>query len=286
MTTRTINAQTTLCVLIGNPIEHSLSPVIHNAAFSSIGMNWAYVACKVTDIQKALDGIRALNIRGASITIPHKVAAIRYLDTVDETARMIGSINTIVNNEGTLKGYNSDGEGAVQALIQSGHDPFGKSILILGTGGAARAVAFTLAMKSKPKNLTIMGIIPEELTTLNEDIKDKTPCVPNPLVWTDETVRQAVTACDICINCTPVGMSPKTNESPLPADLWARHHIVFDIVYNPLKTQLLRDAEGVGAAVIPGIEMFLNQAVIQFELWTGQQAPKNVMQKVLVKHFS
>lgn len=286
MTIQTINANTTLCAVIGNPVAHSLSPAIHNAAFLSLGMNWAYVACKVIDIQKALDGIRALNIRGASITIPHKVAAIQYLDSLDETARMIGSINTIVNNEGFLKGYNSDGEGAVQALIQTGHDPSGKKFLILGTGGAARAVAFTLAMQSNPQSLSIMGIIPEELSTLTADIKHKTQCVPDALVWTDATVRQAVAACDICINCTPLGMSPKINESPLPADIWEKRHVVFDIVYNPLKTQLLRDAECAGAAVVPGIEMFLSQAVIQFELWTGRQAPKKVMRKVLVKHFT
>jgi len=281
-----INAKTTICAVIGNPIEHSLSPDIHNAAFASRGINWAYVAFRVETVQQAIGGIRALNIKGVSVTIPHKVEAMRYLDSVDETALKIGSINTIVNSDGHLKGYNSDGEGALKALRDAGHDPSGKSVLMLGSGGAARAVAFTLALKARPKSLAIMGIASEELACLAGDIRDKTPVSPQVLPRTDETLQKSLASADIIINCTPVGMHPKVHESPVPATLLKSRHAVFDIVYNPLTTALLKDAGKAGAATISGIEMFLNQAVIQFELWTGLQAPQEVMREVLVKHFT
>lgn len=281
-----INAKTTVCAVIGNPIEHSLSPDIHNAAFAAAGINWAYVAFRVESVQKAIDGIRALNIKGVSVTIPHKIEALRFLDSVDETALKIGSINTIVHADGHLKGYNSDGEGALKALRDAGHDPAGKKVVMLGSGGAARAIAFTLALKARPKSLSITGIAADELARLAGDIKNKTPVSPLTFPLTDEAVQEALATDAIIINCTPVGMYPKIHESPVPAALLKPRHAVLDIVYNPLKTKLLQDAEKAGASTISGIEMFLNQAVIQFELWTGMQAPKEVMRQVLIKHFT
>ncbi len=280
-----INAKTTVCAVIGNPIEHSLSPDIHNACFAQLGLNWAYVAFRVENIRQAIDGIRALNIRGVSVTIPHKISALQYLDRIDATAQTIGSVNTIVNEQGRLIGYNSDGEGALQSLRDQGHDPAGRNVLILGSGGAARAIAVTLALKATPARLAVMGIIPEELGTLAADLREKTGCAVAAVPLTPEHLQQALPAADVLINCTPVGMYPQIQHSPVPELLLHSRHVVFDVVYNPLRTRLLADARRAGAAAVSGIEMFINQAAMQFELWTGRPAPKEIMRTILLRHF-
>jgi shikimate dehydrogenase len=281
-----ITASTTLCAVIGNPVGHSLSPEIHNAAFGHLGLDWIYTAFRVEDLAPAIAGIRALGIRGVSVTIPHKVAALPLLDSLDETAAKIGAVNTIVNTGGRLHGINTDGAGALRALTAAGHNPEGASVLILGSGGAARAIAFTIAMHAPPSRLAIAGIVPGELAALCADIAAATSVSPVPLAMTADALRAAAAEARIIINCTPLGMSPQTEASPLHAELMNSGHVVFDIVYNPLMTKLLHDAAARGAAVIPGIEMFLHQACLQFEHWTGLPAPAEVMRQVLVKKFS
>jgi shikimate dehydrogenase len=281
-----ITASTTLCAVIGNPVGHSLSPDIHNAAFRHLGLDWVYTAFRVENLAPAIAGVRALGIRGVSITIPHKVAALPLLDSMEETAAKIGAVNTIVNAGGRLHGINTDGAGALRALTGAGHDPAGASVLILGSGGAARAIAFTLAVHAAPARLAIAGIVPGELATLCADIAAATPVSPVPVAMTAATLREAVAGARIIINCTPLGMHPQAEASPLPAELLGSGQVVFDIVYNPLMTRLLKDARARGAAVICGIEMFLNQACLQFEHWTGLPAPAEVMREVLMKKFS
>ncbi len=281
-----ITASTTLCAVIGNPIGHSLSPDIHNAAFIHLGLDWVYTAFRVDDIENAIAGIRALGIRGVSVTIPHKVGALPHLDSLEETAKKIGAINTIINTGRRLHGINTDGAGALKALTDAGHDPAGASLLILGSGGAARAIAFTIADHAAPARLAIAGIVPGELAALCADIAARTPVSPVPIALTSDNLRAEVPGAAIIINCTPQGMHPQVNESPLPAELLGSGQVVFDIVYNPLTTKLLRDAKFQGATVISGIEMFLNQACLQFELWTGRPAPAEVMREVLMKKFS
>jgi shikimate dehydrogenase len=281
-----INAKTIICAVIGNPIEHSLSPAIHNAVFAACGLNWAYVAFRVEMLKQAIAGIRALGIKGVSVTIPHKVAVMAMLDTIDAAASAIGSINTIVNTDGHLTGYNSDGEGALQALRDAGSDPAGKRVIILGSGGAARAIAITLALKAPPAKLTILGAVEEEVLKLSSDSAHRSAVAVAGELLTDTSLAPALHECEILIHATPVGMHPKTDRSLVPAQLLHKNLVVFDIVYNPLKTRLLMDAERVGCTVIPGIEMFLNQAAIQFKLWTGKDAPRKVMRTVLEKHFA
>jgi shikimate dehydrogenase len=285
MEKRDIDAKTKICAVIGNPIEHSLSPTIHNAAFATLNLNWVYVAFKVEQLREAIEAIRALSIRGVSVTIPHKVKAIQFLSSVEQTALNIGSINTIVNTNGYLKGYNSDGAGALKALQDAEQNPSNKRVLILGSGGAARAIAFTIAEKSCPQKLTILGIVEEELAVLAADIAQKTPIEPVAQSFTSDNLKNALYDCDILIHCTPIGMYPKIRKSLVPPDLLHKNLVVFDIVYNPLKTKLLRDAQKAGCVTIAGIEMFLNQGIIQFELWTGHKAPVAVMRGVLEKHF-
>jgi shikimate dehydrogenase len=280
-----MDAKTKLCIIIGNPIAHSLSPAIHNAAFSALGLNFAYTAHRVEDVEAAVKGIRALSIRGASVTIPHKLAVIPYLDEVDPVASWIGSVNTIVNEGGRLTGSNTDGEGAMKALVEAGVKLPGKRVLMIGSGGAARAVGFTLAAKAKLGSLTILGIIEPELKKLAGDIAEKTPIKAKGRRMKDEVLAEEIRKADLLIQCSPVGMHPKVDETPVPAKLLRKDLIVMDIVYNPRETRLLREARETGAQTIPGLEMFLNQAVLQFEKWTGKPAPTEVIRSVLEKSF-
>lgn len=282
-----ITAQTKLCALLGDPVEHSFSPLIHNAAFKEKSLDFAYVAFCVdpAQLESAIKGIRALNLRGTSVTIPHKVNAARFVDDIDPVAKNIGSINTIVNDEGTLRGYNSDGTGALKAFQDRNIKLDRKSVLVLGSGGAARAITFTLAMQTGIKELIVAGVLQDEVTALTNRLQ---ACSAVPVLGSlmDETFFDAYASrVDVLINCTPVGMHPKVNSSPVPSKFLQHTMVVFDAVYNPPKTKLLMDAERAGCATISGLEMFINQAVVQFELWTGEKAPEEVMRKVVLQNI-
>ena len=281
-----IDTRTQFCGVIGNPVGHSLSPAIHNAAFRKLGLNFVYLAWQVEAIGQAIKGLRALgNFRGASVTIPHKVAAIPFLDHVETTAQKIGAINTIVAEKGELTGYNTDATGALRALKMGGVALTGKRIVVLGSGGAARAIAFALAAESGAEKLTLLGIEDVERTRLAQDIRSTTVVTVEDSYLDESTLRRVLPAAHILIHCTPVGMSPKVEATCVPASLLHPDLAVMDIVYNPLETRLLKDAKHVGCKTIPGLEMFLNQAVAQFELWTNQPAPVDVMRQVLESHF-
>lgn len=282
-----INAQTKLCGLLGNPVEHSLSPAIHNAAFQKLGLNFVYLAFKVEDLEGAVRGIRALgNLRGFSVTIPHKVAVMPFLDEVEQTARHIGSVNTILVDEGKLTGYNTDASGALRALQNGGVSLKGQQVLIVGTGGAARAIAFALATAKDIGGLILLGIDEKERLALAEDLRDRTKLHVEYGPLTDQTLRGGIKNSQVLIHCTPIGMYPKVEGTCIPSSLLSPHLTVMDIVYNPLETRLLREAKAAGCRTIRGLEMFLHQAAAQFELWTGQAAPVDVMRSVLESRFS
>jgi shikimate dehydrogenase len=281
-----IDAKTRLCALIGNPVEHSLSPAIHNAGFQHLGLNYVYVAFKVDDVEGALRGIRALTgIRGVSVTIPHKVAVLPYLDAIEPTARHIGAVNTIVSDQGSLTGYNTDASGALAALRAAGAPVDGGRVLVLGSGGAARAIAFALCMDAKVAALTILAVIDQERDALVRDLRDKTGAAVSGFPLGLDTLSRHIPEVHTLIHCTPVGMSPKIGETCVPQGLLAPHLTVMDIVYNPLETRLLAEAKQAGCRTVRGIEMFLHQAVGQFELWTQQPAPVGVMRSVLEGYF-
>ncbi len=281
-----ISPSTRLCAVIGNPVAHSMSPALHNRAFAELGLDFVYVAFRVEDIGAAMAGMRALeNFRGMSVTIPHKVSIIPHLDDVADVDRQIGSVNTVVNDDGRLKGFGSDGPGALQALRDAGVEPANKAVTILGSGGAARAIAFTLAA-AKPAALNLLGIIEPELNALTHDIAAKTGVKVSGALLDAKTLEARLAESQVLIHCTPVGMHPKVSESAVPKTLLHRDLAVMDIVYNPLKTQLLADAEARGLKTISGVEMFVNQAVIQFELWTGRTAPRAVMRDVVLEHLN
>ena len=281
-----INAHTQFCGVIGNPVEHSLSPAIHNAAFQKLGLNCVYLAWKVEAIGDAVKGLRALgNFRGASVTIPHKVSAMPFLDHVEPTAWHIGAINTIVAEKGQLTGYNTDATGALRALQKGGVDLKGKHIVILGSGGAARAIAFALAAESGATRLSVLGVDDKERSSLAADVRSRTALAVDELHLDSAALGKILPEAQVLIHCTPIGMSPKIDATCVSASLLHSGLAVMDVVYNPRETKLLKDARLAGCKTIPGLEMFLNQAVAQFELWTNQPAPVDVMRTVLESRF-
>lgn len=282
-----INTHTHLCGVLGNPVEHSLSPAIHNAAFQHLGLNFVYLAFRVEDLEGAIRGIRALgNLRGFSVTIPHKVALIPLLDEIEPTARHIGSVNTIAKEGDRLIGYNTDASGALTALRRGGIELRGQRVVILGSGGAARAIAFGLSMDGHVAGLTILGVDEAERAGLVKDLCERTSVQVDGESLNEEALRQALDQANVLIHCTPVGMHPHIEATCVPNELLAPHLSVMDIVYNPLETQMLREARQAGCRTVRGLEMFVHQAVGQFELWTQQDAPVDVMRAILQSRFT
>jgi shikimate dehydrogenase len=281
-----IDAQTQFCGVIGNPVEHSLSPAIHNAAFQKLGLNFVYLAWRVESIGDAITGLRALgNFRGASVTIPHKVSAVPFVDAVEPTAAHIGAINTIVAENGKLIGYNTDATGALRALRGGGAPLEGGVVVILGSGGAARAIAFALAMESGIRRLNLLGIDEKERKALAADLRGRTGLDVAEGDLDESSLKAVLAKSKVLIHCTPVGMAPNVGRSCVPVSLLHSELTVMDIVYNPRETQLLMDGKAAGCRTISGIEMFLYQAAAQFELWTGKPAPLDVMRTVLESRF-
>jgi shikimate dehydrogenase len=278
-----IDASFSVCALLGFPARHSMGPAMHNAAFEELSLPLVYVAHDVApaDLPAAISGARALGYRGLSITMPHKVAALALVDEVDEVARAIGCINTVVNRDGRLFGYNSDGQGALDALRRVGIAIDGQRVLVLGSGGAARALAMTVALRQRPADLTILGVEGIELSVLGRDLAEKAGRQARTRHLDDESLAGAIAEADLLLHCTPVGMTPDVERSLVPAGLLRPELSVFDAVYNPRRTRLLRDAAAAGCRVVEGMEMFLGQAMVQFELWTGKPAPAEIMRAVI-----
>lgn len=279
------SSKTRLCAVIGNPIGHSLSPAIHNAAFNALDLDFVYLAFPVEDVKGMLEGMRAIeNFRGLSVTIPHKTEVMKYVDEISDVDRSIGSINTVIHEKGKLIGVGTDGTGALKALVDNGVEVDGKNVLMLGAGGAARAISFTLAMKTRLAELAIMDVNETVLQGLKADLVAGTHAVIKTGAMSG--LPAAMESADIIINCTPVGMHPKVDASLIPPELFRPGQAVLDIVYNPLETKLLAEAKTAGLKVIPGVEMFVNQAVLQFELFTGAAAPVEVMRRVVMERLS
>ena len=286
MNISSIRTSTKLCAVIGNPVLHSLSPAIHNAAFAKLGLDFVYMAFPVKDVKNALAGMRALeNFRGMSITIPHKIEAMKYVDEITEVDRKIGSINTIINEKGRLVGLGTDGPGALKAISDAGVETDGKSILILGSGGAARAISFTLAQDTRLKELSILDIDEAMLQQLTDDLKTGTDACIKSTLFSERSLAESMENADIIIHCTPIGMHPNEDTSLVPDTLFQPKQTVFDIVYTPFETKLLAGAKSRGLKVIYGVDMFINQAVLQFERFTGVDAPVEVMRRVVMEQL-
>lgn len=285
MGNRNLTGKTKLCGLIGDPVEHTMSPAMHNVAFAKMGLDFVYVPFRVKpeDLTQAVAGMKALNIRGLNVTIPHKVAIISLLDELDPLAEKIGAVNTVVNDSGILQGFNTDAIGFLEALMQRGAEPKGKKVVVLGAGGAGRAASFVLAERgaqllilNRRQELGWAEELAEQLTqAFGKEVR--------AMELTDGNLAQALEGAYILVNATSVGMTPNTDETPVGADLLKPSLVVFDVVYNPVKTKLMRQAEQIGAQTVSGLEMLVWQGALAFELWTGAKPPVELMRKEVLR---
>jgi shikimate dehydrogenase len=276
-----IKGSTNIVGLIGHPVEHSFSPPMHNAAFEALGMDYAYVAFDVnpSNLKTAIEGARALNIKGFNVTIPHKIQVMDYLDEIDEVAGLIGAVNTIDFKE--MKGYNTDGIGAIKAIeeVISVKD---KNVVIAGAGGASRAISFYIA-KYGAESLTILNRNVRKAQNLVEDVLNS-GLIDSVKSGSISTINDCLIDADILIDTTPVGMHPHINDEPIAlAEDMHEDLVVFDAVYNPNETVLLKEAIEAGAKPVYGIKMLLYQGAESFEIWTGKKAPIDVMEEALRK---
>lgn len=268
--------QKKVCLIIGDPIDHSLSPVMFGAAFKYLGIENKYVfskkCVKAGDTKEAVDEMKAKNYRGLTCTMPHKIEVMQYLDEIDEKVSKIGAVNTVVNNNGKLKGYNTDYIGITDPLKKI-IDLKKKEVALIGAGGASRAAIFGLSEEGA--NVTIFNRTLDKAEELAKEFNCEAENIEN---------IERVKDFDIIINATSVGMKPNENLTPISKEYLSRKQIIFDCVYNPLQTRLIKEAIDVGCRTILGIEMLLYQGVRQFEYYVDREAPVEVMREALIKN--
>ncbi|SEO35293.1 shikimate dehydrogenase [Propionispora vibrioides] len=273
-----ITGKTKKIGIIGWPVGHSQSPAIQNAAFKAAGLDYVYVPLPVEPehLEAAVEGLKALDFAGVNVTIPHKVDIMKYLDKLDESATKIGAVNTLVIREGVCIGYNTDGDGFIKALLAKGVNPSGKKVVILGAGGAARAVVCGL-LQQAVTSITICARDQEKamhFLKLFSNSDKVTFCL-----WQEGTeFSEQLSACDILVNCTSLGMVPKLDSQPfVDWQAVSKTITVCDLVYNPLETVFLKTAAALGHKIVTGDGMLIEQGALAFSLWTGCEAPVPVM---------
>ncbi len=253
-----MDSNTSLYCVFGNPVKHSKSPEIHNKWFQHYQMNSVYLAFEIKNIKNGIEAVKTLNIQGVSVTIPFKESVMEYLDWIDEDALNIGAVNTIVNKKGRLLGYNTDCSAAVDPLKP--HGIADKKTCIIGAGGAARAVAYGIKKKRGDLVIVNRSVKKGKILALKHDAE---------FISMNEFRKKDHLDADIIINTTSIGMYPDMKISPLPSHLLTREMIVMDVIYNPLKTRLLAEAEKKGCTTVNGLSMFMHQGAAQFKLWRG-----------------
>jgi len=263
-----INGSTQIAGVFGSPIAHTASPALHNAAFAALKMNWAYLPFHVEpqDLRPALAGIRAINFRGVNLTVPHKVLALNMMDEVDMTACKLGAVNTVVVEAGKLHGFNTDGYGFVKALKEDFNLTLkGKRVLILGAGGGGRTIAVQCALEGADKVV----------------VANRTPGrLPDTIALDARSVGRVIGDMDLIVNATSVGLN-EGGSLGFPSSLFTSKHAVYDTIYRPAETELMRQAAEAGAKVANGLSMLLHQGAKSFELWTKRKAPLAVMRRAL-----
>ncbi len=275
--------------IIGYPIRHSISPIFQQAALDYYSLDATYQAWEVepSSLPEFVAGLRSPDTLGSNVTVPHKEAVMPHLDQVDDWARMAGAVNTIVNEDGKLTGHNTDGPGFLRALEEHGHfSPEGRRVLIIGAGGSAKAVALALARRGVA-SITIANRTLHRAQRLAELLEGHGSLLGDirveaiSLIPSGEALVQAAATSDLVVNCTTLGMvhGPDEDSSPLPAEYIPSHALVYDLVYNPPETPLLREAARAGATILGGLPMLVYQGAASFELWTGKRAPVEVMMK-------
>ena len=272
---------TKLIGLIGYPLAHSISPAFQQAALDHLRIDARYELWETERdaLPERVAAMRGAGCLGANVTVPYKEAVIPLLDEIDPLADRIGAVNTIVNRDGRLCGYNTDMTGFARALREeSDFDPSGAHVVLLGAGGAGRAVTMAL-VQGKAASVTITDIQPERAQALAEDLGGQGETVLRNVPATKEDLTSAVAACQLLVNCTPIGMrhSKQEHDLPIPLELIPVGALVFDIIYNPLETRLLAEAKRRGARTLGGLSMLVYQGAASFELWTGARAPVDVM---------
>lgn len=281
-----ITSETKIYGLIGYPVKHSVSPQIHNAAFKTIGINAVYLTFEVKKefLRKALDGVKALGIKGLNVTIPHKVNVIKYLNKLTYEANLIGAVNTILNEDGKLIGFNTDYTGVLKTFETYKIDLTNKKIVLLGAGGAAKAIAFAIAEKAS--SLIILNRTKRKAVNLVKELnkKLKVNALGNSLTF--KALKNGLKDADILINATSVGMEPNVNQTLVAKELLQKDMVVFDIIYNPLETKLLKEAREIGAKCINGVEMLVQQAAEAFKIWFKIEPPINEMRKAALKSLT
>ena len=269
----TLTGSTSVYGILGNPVAHSMSPLMHNAAFALLGIDAIYLPFEVEDLPSAFTGMKALNIKGASVTHPFKEAIIRLIDHIDDTARRIGAVNTLVFGKEGIRGTNTDWVGAVRCL-EALLPIKGHTFVLLGAGGAARAVVFGIISNAGK------AVVVNRSEKKGRALAEEFDCGFVPFSEIEGVEG------DCLVNTTPVGMYPKADEMPAPKSVLSRYKAVADVIYNPLETMLLKEAEAAGCKVASGFEMFVYQGVEQFSTWTGREAPVNEMRDVVYQRLS
>lgn len=286
---RAISGTTTIVGLIGWPISHSVSPPMHNAAFAALGLDWCYVPLPVSPerIGAAVAGLPALGLAGANVTVPHKQVVMPHLDRLTDAAQAIGAVNTIVvEPDGSLLGDNTDAPGFVADLRSRGVDPAGQRVLVLGAGGSARAVVYGLA-EAGAASITVANRTLDRAASLAAALRPQIAACPLHVCSLPHGLPAVAGQTDLVVNCTSLGMTPNSETSPWPADLpFGAGQVVYDLVYNPPQTRLLRQAAQGGARAIGGLGMLIWQGAIAFERWTGAAPPIQTMTDAVTAIFA
>ena len=279
------STRTNIICLFGHPIQHSMSPIMQNVAFKDLGLDYVYIAIDIApdNLKQAFDVVRALDIKGANITVPHKETVLKYIDEISPLARRIGAINTIKNENGKLIGRNTDASGAKKAIKEANIDIIGKNIMIIGAGGAARALAHSFIEEAN--NLVIINRTSNRGKTLATELTKEYNKEVLFKKFENKIFEEMLPSIDILVNTTTIGMFPNTLLSPIPKNYLHKDLTVFDIIYNPLETQLMKNASEKGCRVLGGLDMLIYQGVLSFEWWTNKTPNIELMKRSVLNEF-
>jgi shikimate dehydrogenase len=274
-----ISGSTRVVAILGDPVAHSRSPAMHNAAFAALGLDWVYVALRVppAELRAAITGVRALGIAGLNVTVPHKERIVRWLDDVSTAARQIGAVNTVVRRGQRLVGENTDAPGFLRALAELGFRPRGRRIVLIGAGGSARAAAWAVADAGCAR-LTILNRTPARAAALAKAVRGLRAGVVRSAALDLESSAEALVDAELVVNCTSIGLDGRI-APPIAVDRTPRDCLFYDLVYGAAPTPFVRLARSRRRRAADGSRMLLHQAALAFELWTGKPAPLTVMEK-------